>query len=97
MSLHPPTANLVLAAESYRRGRLDEAASYCRRALKKQPGRFDALQLLFGVHFAKGNLPEALTAIRHAVKADPAAPPKPPTVRCGKTTASTAPKNKTAT
>lgn len=66
--------NLALAFQSYQQGQLTQAAAYCQRALKKQPNRHEALQLLFGVRFAEGKLDEALALIKRAVAADPKVP-----------------------
>ncbi len=71
MAVQTPIDHLALASECYRQGRLGEAAQHCQRVLKRQPQRFDALQLLFGVRFAEADFPEALAVIKRAVKAHP--------------------------
>jgi predicted O-linked N-acetylglucosamine transferase (SPINDLY family) len=59
------------ALQAHRAGRLDEAASLCRRALEAHPDSFEALQLMGVLESQRGRLQEALDLLRRALAIRP--------------------------
>jgi len=72
----PPNPNLAFqqAVAAYRQGRLDEAESLCRRALRSQAAHVGALHLLGVINLRKRNPAKAIEAFDRLLKLQPNSP-----------------------
>ena len=71
LDLNPPFQQAVSA---YGQGRLDEAETLCRRAVKRQPAHVGALHLLGVIHLRKRNPARAIEAFDRLLKLQPNSP-----------------------